>query len=1576
MRRVTTFILAVVMIFSFMPFNTVAIDNIILEEEIAAPSTTPDMPYARFVDTPPAFTAAMDPVWESTYAVQINDVFRQMAGSAFPATGVGRILWDADNLYVRVDVLDSSVRIANVTSNQWESDSVEVFVSEPNFRGPNPRDGVIAGQYRVSPNNNRSGEFGNNAWTSEAFHEGATGGGYTVFFSIPWMNAAVPKIDGTVIGFDFQINDSLTGAGNSNRGITVWSARDTGWGSTMDFAELLLWVPPCECGDCDECTPGILLMSLVMTEAVESGAANRFDATGGKFADVSSLTAWNNNERIVIGGTGRTPIVINNGAVNNNPTGGNGWRSVGAAAIDAGITVDTATAFQIEFSTLGYDDIRLTCRQKSTGSGPEYFALAYSLTGPTGPFIPIAGTKTASMQAPPAYTTNTYADLDHPAGVTFLNFPLPSEVANQERVFLRVYMVDSTLANRANGNTSINDIHISSGPIDVGFEKPIIVVPGNQALSFSREAGMFAGAFDLTITNLIGNGVIRYTIDGTNPTADSPVFPASLHVSDRSSQPNYWSNLFSETGSGDPRLLPHWTRLGFTTYRNPGPVFKATVVKAQLFDHDGNPLSTVVTNTYVIDRPDPFLNLPIISVTGEKDDFFSIERGIFVRGSNVVEEFNFYQRGAVWERPVFFEFFEPDGSRQVAHNMGVRIHGGWSRDNPMKSMRFYNSTSRDPNHPLVTYDIFQGGALDVFGNPIPTFRRFIARNFGNDWAAGDMRDKLGHRLAQGLNMAVQGSRYVVVMFNGEFWGLYELRERIDVHMVGSNYNVNDGNVAVFENPHPDRGGIDGDDLDFPVDNQLFLEMGAWFRANPNIADPALYEIAQTFIDIDNFIDLFITRMFVDDHDWPNNNMRWWRYQTSTYPAVGTPNHARDGRWRLIFNDVDQGFSRYGTNHAHNAINRLFTGSFAPGGANEWSTLFFRVLLTNPDFARQFVNRYFDIINTHFNRDVVDAKITELVNTISAIQPTYRSRWFPLGGSSNWDNQVNIIRTFNNQRRANVVNHLTATNAPISYRAFFGPTGADSIGRSEWNLTLQTADTSQGFINLNNMDMLYGSTPGVADTTNTNWTGRYLNTFVQTITAVPRAGYEFSYFMVGSERVESNPLLLTMPSANTTVVAVFEESTAVNREVIAEFRYTRQTATAIQPAYPATGGILYRNAKLEFFYANGTQANLGRSQADREPVNVPNNAAGWFPLTGDITAQNSAGWVITLGTGGFGNLTFTADQGSSNNGPRDFNLAYRVGNSGAWTEIGGETPHASVLSAADTIGNTFNGFALPAGMDNQSEVQLKIYISSRASRGTGTFDPAGGNTSLNNIIVSGEMVEFVCECKECGCDECFPPDGKCGEETCEICYPPLTLTFHLYTVNQRILDAFGDYATDVVDGRPVVVVPVVPGRAPSTWEGFAALASLGHIYGTTNRHGYAFWGWFDDEMLDKSGRFRGGLRRPALTIGGETPSLLADLLEQIEDATVAEMVELFGDGNIDLYGVWVRFGDVDDNGTVNMADLNLLQRHINFGHMLPEYFSGAAADVVVDGLMNMTDLSLLQRHINLGHIITVVLGERP
>ena len=210
----------------------------------------------------------------------------------------------------------------------------------------------------------------------------------------------------------------------------------------------------------------------------------------------------------------------------------------------------------------------------------------------------------------------------------------------------------------------------------------------------------------------------------------------------------------------------------------------------------------------------------------------------------------------------------------------------------------------------------------------------------------------------------------------------------------------------------------------------------------------------------------------------------------------------------------------------------------------------------------------------------------------------------------------------------------------------------------------------------------------------------------------------------------------------------------------------------------------------------------------------------------------------------------------------------------------------------------------------------------------------------------------------------------------------TLTFHLYTPNQGIWDAFDAYTTGVRYGRPVIEVPVTPGTAQSTWDGLAEALGLGNIYGVYGTPGHAFWGWFCDDTLNASGRTRVSgattLRRPALSdrCGVE------GILTSIENATTAAAVNaLFGSttgGNIDVFAVWSLWGDVDDDDEVTVHDVERLRRYLSYSDLgLIVHLNLRAADVIVDGDVNVHDQELIRQFVAYNDFgAGIVLGVAP
>jgi len=233
-------------------------------------------------------------------------------------------------------------------------------------------------------------------------------------------------------------------------------------------------------------------------------------------------------------------------------------------------------------------------------------------------------------------------------------------------------------------------------------------------------------------------------------------------------------------------------------------------------------------------------------------------------------------------------------------------------------------------------------------------------------------------------------------------------------------------------------------------------------------------------------------------------------------------------------------------------------------------------------------------------------------------------------------------------------------------------------------------------------------------------------------------------------------------------------------------------------------------------------------------------------------------------------------------------------------------------------------------------------------------------------------------------------------------PAPQITFHAYTENEGLLAMFEE------DGE--IEVFVRPGEPRNEWPGYAELQvalAVGHIYGASGSPGHAFWGWFDDETLDASGRDRivdgTTFRRPAL---GDR-CLLEALLVRIEEGDEAAMEELFGaDNNVDIFAIWSRWGDANDDDEVDGDDITAMEqfiadeviRRLNEeipGLDLPLPYNVAinerAADVNVSGNVDGDDITMVEQFIadevirrlneaipglNLPLPYNVVLGRRP
>jgi hypothetical protein len=501
---------------------------------------------------------------------------------------------------------------------------------------------------------------------------------------------------------------------------------------------------------------------------------------------------------------------------------------------------------------------------------------------------------------------------------------------------------------------------------------------------------------------------VRYTLDGTDPSEDSDIFPDTLLLTDRTSEPNVYSEIRTNRDPFD--WLPDWVQ-------PEGNVFKATIVKLCSFE-EGKTASDIVTKTYFVkEGMKTCYTLPVISIVTDPDNLFDDVTGIYVPGIHHVNgnssTGNYFMN---WEKEVHISYFEPDGTPGFSQNVGIRIQGGTSPASPQKAFHVIARNIYGNNR--IDYPIFK----DTKGHAknINEYKRFIIRAWGSTILSAMFNDACAHRLMEESDLDLQSYQPAILFINGEYWGIHELREA----------NKSDWYFEVHHNVDTDNPGID---LLYHWDNrtQHITEVNEgdavhWnnFTAYIHSHDLSLdecYDYVKTQLDIDNFIDYMIHSIYLGKWDWPGNNEATWRPRTS------------DGRWRYITYDMETGFGvATGLDNSlaflgpqFNMFNHVLTGTNIPLFQYYGPHLVFKELVKNETFVRSFADSMEAKLQNEFSSATTTSILDEIVNQIEPYMPEHWARWPYESGVLNidWYGSIEGIRDYMERRPAYVAAQL-------------------------------------------------------------------------------------------------------------------------------------------------------------------------------------------------------------------------------------------------------------------------------------------------------------------------------------------------------------------------------------------------------------------------------------------------------------------------------------------------------------------------------------------------------------------------
>ncbi len=590
---------------------------------------------------------------------------------------------------------------------------------------------------------------------------------------------------------------------------------------------------------------------------------------------------------------------------------------------------------------------------------------------------------------------------------------------------------------------------------------------------FSVAPGFHDGPVELALSHPDDGVEIRFTIDGSHPGESEEVYTGPITLRSRAGE----APAIARIRTNPPESAQH----GFEWRDAPATIAMGHAVRALATKPGYLSLEPRSGTWFVGSETDEFRSVDVVSLIAAPRDFFDHVEGIYVPGA-LYDEYgygedwwgmpgaNYFQRGPAWERDAHFELFaEESGDRLTFGDLRVRIHGTGSRVMPQKSLRLYDrKLGNGPG--LRRFPVFDE-------LPHTEYRRVLLRNSGQDWYFQNptmLRDAYMQRLVRHLDFSYQAYRPTALFLNGEFWGIHNLRERIDRHFLANRYGVDPDSVDLLAN-----NSVAGEGT---ADH--YLETLSYIREG-SLEDASRYAYVRERIDVVSYADYIIAQTFFANADWPWNNVEFWRLQTEYHPGE-SPGH--DGRWRWIFSDLD-----FAGNADHIGVDMfdILRNPVEGGDPPPWSVELINALWENSEFVREFCNRYATHLNTALRPERSVALLDEMAASIESIIEPHFQRWGRDTDLSEWRDNLDALRGFVENRPPQVWNHLNNHFATGSPRSF----------------TIRNQSPARGAIHIHGIPIDGALTPGV-DGRPTQWTGTYFQRLMVTVEAVPDPGYRF------------------------------------------------------------------------------------------------------------------------------------------------------------------------------------------------------------------------------------------------------------------------------------------------------------------------------------------------------------------------------------------------------------------------------------------------------------------------------------
>ena len=546
----------------------------------------------------------------------------------------------------------------------------------------------------------------------------------------------------------------------------------------------------------------------------------------------------------------------------------------------------------------------------------------------------------------------------------------------------------------------------------------VSVPAARSCVSYGRDATGAWKLFD-TPTEGAANGTNGRGIYCARVTTDTPtgIYKGIQTVNITVPEDCYATYTLSCGKENDPVKTTTPTEQS-TRVTGPIAIKENTVLRVRTFSNDNSRYpSDVQSYTYVIVGDEETVeahntNLPVVFLVTDPENLWDTKYGMYVKGEDytgngAADELeiketmgkyaNFNMRGRMWEKPATFTYTDAGGKTVLYENdLYIRVFGAFSRKLAQKGIALI--ARKGVGESPMQYAFFEN-------RPFTSYKSLVLRASGQDAALSRIRDILVQALLDDANVDIANQAFVqcIVYLNGQYWGVYNLREKISKHYIAQHYGIEDPETIDILKGNGDNEQciVAGNGLKDYKDLIAYCE-----SHNCDLRNQADYDYVCSQIDADQFAMYCAFEIIIGNTD--TGNIKWWR------------SSEKDNKWRWI--QYDYCWAMNGDNASQAAEKStgyrrdFFWRYFDPAGhgAAHFSTVLGRSMLSNNEFVKIFLKYCAYFFNEVYTPEKIVAKCDELQENIRREMETFDLvRWRPYHNLSTkgWNSHCDKIRQY-------------------------------------------------------------------------------------------------------------------------------------------------------------------------------------------------------------------------------------------------------------------------------------------------------------------------------------------------------------------------------------------------------------------------------------------------------------------------------------------------------------------------------------------------------------------------------------